>query len=58
MVSEAQNRANAKYVKEKVKTYTVKFYPTEQDIYEHLHNQSNKAGYIKNLIRKDMGVDN
>lgn len=54
MVSDAQKRANAKYAK-KVKTQLVKFYPTETDIWEHLQDQPNKMGYIKALIRADMG---
>ena len=54
MPSEAQKRASAKYTKEKVKTYTIKFYPSEKDIYEYLQQQPNKAGYIKELIRRDM----
>ena len=36
MVSEAQNRASAKYNREKVKNAIVKFYPKEADIWEHL----------------------
>lgn len=53
MTTEAQKRANAKYAK-KVKNQLVKFYPTEEDIWEHLQKQENKMGYIKSLIRKDM----
>jgi hypothetical protein len=54
MVSEAQKLAKARYEKQKVKTQTVKFYPSEMDVYEHLSKQPNKMGYIKELIRKDM----
>lgn len=53
MATEAQKRANAKYAK-KVRTQLVKFYPTEDDIWNHLQGQENKMGYIKALIRKDM----
>ncbi len=53
MTSEAQIRAVKKY-KEKVKRLTVDFYPTESDLYEHLSNQPNKQGYIKDLIRADI----
>lgn len=53
-VSEAQKRANEKYRKENVKQATVRFYPAEEDIWEHLQAQGNKAGYIKELIRRDM----
>ena len=54
MVTEAQKRANAKYSKEHVRQTAVKFYPSEDDIWEHLQAQSNKMGYIKALIRADM----
>ena len=54
MVSEAQKRASAKYVREKVKSYTVKFDPSEADLWERLQAQPNKSGYIKALIRADM----
>lgn len=53
-VSEAQKRASAKYVKNNVKSVSIRFYPSEADIFEHLNNQENKAGYIKGLIRADM----
>ena len=51
--SEAQRKAVKKY-KEKVKRLTVDFYPTEQDIFDHLNKQSPKQAYIKALIRADM----
>lgn len=57
-VSEAQKRASAKYVKEKVKQTTLAFYPAEYDLWEHLQTQPNKAGYIKGLIRADMEKSN
>lgn len=52
--SDAQKRARAKYEKEKVRQVMVRFYPSENDILEFLESQDNKAGYIKELIRKDM----
>lgn len=52
--SDAQKRARAKYEKEKVRQVMVRFYPSENDIMEFLESQDNKAGYIKELIRKDM----
>lgn len=55
MATEAQKRASAKYAKANVKQMTLKFFPTEADIYEHLQAQPNKMGYIKELIRRDMG---
>ena len=52
--TEAQRRATAKYNREKVKAYGLRFYPTEADLIAHLEAQPNKQGYIKALIRADM----
>lgn len=52
-MSEALKKAKAKY-KAKVKRFTVDFYPTETNLFEHLSNQEKKQTYIKNLIREDM----
>lgn len=52
MASEAQRRAVQNY-KKKVKRITVDFYPTEEDLWEHLQSQDKKQTYIKNLIRAD-----
>ena len=53
MTSEAQLKAVKKY-KAKVKRITIDFYPTEEDLWEHINRQENKQGYIKELIRKDI----
>lgn len=53
-VSDAQRRANERYRKESVRQATVRFYPTEADLWEWLQAQPNKAGYMKELIRRDM----
>ena len=53
MTSESQLRAVKKY-KEKVKRITIDFYPTEEDLWNHLQSQDKKQTYIKDLIRKDM----
>ncbi len=53
MASEAQLKASKKY-KKKVNRITVDFYPTEEDLWEHLNNQEKKQTYIKELIRADM----
>ena len=53
-LTEAQKRAQRKYVRESVKQMTVRFYPSESDIWEWLNAQGNKASYIKALIRHDM----
>ena len=53
--SEAQRRANVKYRKNNVKTVAVAFYPGDADLLGWLGEQPNKTGYIKRLIREDMG---
>lgn len=53
MTTEAQKKAAKKY-KQKVKRFTVDFYPTEDEMWEHLQAQSKKQTYIKALIRADM----
>lgn len=53
MASEAQKRAIAKYRKAKVKQIQTCFYPAEQELFEWVSQQSNKSGYIKDLIRND-----
>lgn len=40
--------------KANVRQTAVRFYPSERDMWEWLERQSNKAGYIKELIRADM----
>lgn len=58
MGSPAHNRATAKYDAENVKKVTFKFnLKTDADILQHLQTIDNKQGYIKDLIRKDMGRD-
>lgn len=52
--SDAQLRAVSNYRKKSVKRITTDFYPTEQDIWDHVQSQENKQRYIKDLIRKDM----
>ena len=51
--SEAQLRAVKKY-KEKMKRVYLDFYPTEEDLWNHIQSQPKKQTYIKDLIRKDM----
>lgn len=53
--SEAQRRASAKY--DAANTVQFKFKlnkKNDADIIEHLKNQPNKQGYIKDLIKEDM----
>lgn len=54
MVSEAQKKASAKYQKEKIKQVTIKFSPADADVYDYINGKTSRAGYIKELIRKDM----
>ena len=56
MTSEAQLKAVKKY-KAKVKRITIDFYPSEAALWEHITQQENKQGYIKDLIRQDMNKD-
>lgn len=54
MTSEAQKRATAKYQRENVRTFTLKFYPSQRAEWEHLRKQENKNGYLVGLIADDM----
>lgn len=54
MATEAQRRATAKYQREKATVVSVRFYPSDKPLLDHLKAQKNKAGYIKRLIREDM----
>ena len=40
--SEAQRRASKKYMKEKTHPMTMRFYPAEEDLWQHLQKQPNK----------------
>lgn len=51
--SDAQLRAVKKY-NQKMKRITINFYPTEEDIWNHLQSQDKKQTYLKDLIRADM----
>ena len=53
-VTEAQKRAVAKYNREKVRAFNMRFYPTDADILAHFEAQPNKQRYLKDLIRADM----
>ena len=54
MATEAQLRANETYRKKSVKTFLLRFFPTDYDLYEYLQTQPKKAEYLRNLIREDM----
>ena len=52
-MTEAQKRAKAKY-QSKVNRLSIDFYPTEQDLWEHIEKQPQKQTYIKDLVRADV----
>ena len=52
--TEAQKRASAKYIKDKVRAFNLRFYGTDADILAHFEAQPRKAAYLKRLIREDM----
>ncbi|MBQ6442178.1 MAG: nucleotidyltransferase domain-containing protein [Lachnospiraceae bacterium] len=55
MVSEAKIKAKARYDKENTKSYLLKLNKkTDADILEKLKDVSNKQGYLKELVRKDL----
>lgn len=55
MASEAQKRATAKYDAANTVQFKIKLNKTtDADIIEHLKAQSNKQGYIKELILQDI----
>ena len=54
MVSEAQKKALAKYLKKNVKQVALRFFPKDMDLYEYVQTKENMTSYILDLIRKDM----
>ena len=54
--TDAAKKADAKYKAEKTTQLVIRFYPKDADILEHLRAQGSKQGYIKRLIREDMGA--
>lgn len=52
--TEAQKRAIRNYMKNRVKSKMVHFYPKDKEVYEYMHSQPNMNAYIVNLIREDM----
>ena len=56
MVSEAKKKANAKYDAAHTKQIMLKLnLVTDADILAKLDSMDNKQGYVKDLIRKDIG---
>ena len=54
-VSEAHKRASVKYNKENTRQINFRFTEHDADILERLDAVPNKQGYIKALIRADIG---
>lgn len=55
MQTEAQRKAALNYRKKAVTQLNIALYPADQDIIDHLAGMENKAAYVRELIRKDMG---
>ena len=54
MVSDAKKRAINKYKRERCRTFTLRFFPADMGLYEHLRSQPRMAEYVKGLIRDDI----
>lgn len=52
--TEAQKRASAKYQRNSTTNVSIRFMPGDADVLAWLRAQPNKAGYVKDLIRRDM----
>ena len=52
--SEAQKRAQRNYSRRRVKRLTIGFYPKDYELFRYIEQFNNRAGYVKELIRKDM----
>lgn len=56
-ITDAQKKAQAKYDKKNTKSIMFKFnLTTDADILAKLDSVDNKQGYIKELIRRDLGI--
>ena len=58
MATQARLRANNNYVKHNVKKVSIAFYPKDKEIYAWVAQHESMAGYIRELIVKDMQVPN
>ena len=55
MASDAQRAARRRYDSHNIVKRTIAFGPADAELLGWLDAQPNKAGYIKDLIRADMG---
>ena len=58
MATQARLRANNNYVKHNVKKVTISFYPKDKEVYAWVAQHESMAGYIRELIVKDMQAHN
>lgn len=56
-VSEAQKRATAKYEKEHVKRFVLKFYPADAPLLDHLRGMENMSSFLKQAIARDKSLE-
>lgn len=54
MATDAQRRALNNYRKKSTKQIVLRFYPGEEEMYDHIKSQPNATAYVKGLIRADM----
>ena len=54
MATEARLRANNNYVNHNVKKVSISFYPKDKEVYAWVAQHTSMAGYIRELIVKDM----
>lgn len=54
MATQARLRANNNYVKHNVKKVSISFYPKDKEVYAWVAQHESMAGYIRDLIEKDM----
>lgn len=53
-MADARSKATEKYRKANVKSFNVKFFPSDAEVLEYFQGKENRNQYIKDLIRKDM----
>lgn len=58
MATQARLRANKRYEQQSVKRISVPFYPKDKEIYAWVAQHESMAGYIRELIVKDMQAQN
>lgn len=53
-LSEAQKRAQNKYNREKVHPMAVRFYPAEEELWQHVTSFDNRSAFVKDAVRDDL----